>query len=133
MENECLIDTSFVQALVDKNDQHHKWARRLLPRIRRYHSVITEFVFSEVAAALASVNRSEVAKFIRRSYLVANISVVEVNHDLFIRGLELYESRPDKAWSLVDCISFLVMDDKKIVWAASTDHHFEQAGFQLLR
>ena len=48
------------------------------------------------------------------------------------RGLELYEKRRDKEWSLVDCISFTVMSDRKIADALTGDHHFEQAGFNVL-
>ena len=44
-------------------------------------------------------------------------------------GLGLYESRPDKEWSLTDCISFVVMKKEGIVEALTEDRHFEQAGF----
>lgn len=37
--------------------------------------------------------------------------------------------RPDKDWSLTDCISFLVMKDFGLTDAFTADHHFEQAGF----
>ena len=48
------------------------------------------------------------------------------------RGLALYDARPDKQWSLTDCISFLVMQDRRITEALTGDHHFEQAGFTAL-
>ena len=41
----------------------------------------------------------------------------------------LYKSRLDKAWSLVDCSSFVVMQQLGIQKALTTDQHFEQAGF----
>jgi uncharacterized protein len=41
----------------------------------------------------------------------------------------LYERRPDKSWSLTDCISFVVMQRDGISEALTGDHHFEQAGF----
>ena len=41
----------------------------------------------------------------------------------------LWKSRPDKTWSLVDCASFVVMQQHGLVEALTTDHHFEQAGF----
>jgi predicted nucleic acid-binding protein len=43
-----------------------------------------------------------------------------------------YESRPDKAWSLTDCISFVVMNQHGLTEALTGDHHFEQAGFTAL-
>jgi hypothetical protein len=45
------------------------------------------------------------------------------------RGVKLFSQRPDKDWSLTDCISFVVMQDHSIQEALTTDHHFEQAGF----
>lgn len=40
--------------------------------------------------------------------------------------------RPDKDWSLIDCMSFVVMEDMAIEEALTTDRHFEQAGFRAL-
>ncbi len=49
--------------------------------------------------------------------------------DLYRRGLKLYGDRPDKEWSLTDCISFVVMSERHLVDALTRDHHFKQAGF----
>jgi predicted nucleic acid-binding protein len=51
---------------------------------------------------------------------------------LFKRGVELFRTRRDKEWSLTDCISFLVMQQRGISDALTHDHHFEQAGFTIL-
>jgi predicted nucleic acid-binding protein len=42
---------------------------------------------------------------------------------------QLCKSRLDKAWSLVDCTSFIVMQQLEILETLTTDHYFEQAGF----
>jgi predicted nucleic acid-binding protein len=47
-------------------------------------------------------------------------------------GLTLYRARPDKSWSLTDCVSFTLMTDRQITRALAYDHHFEQAGFEAL-
>jgi len=52
--------------------------------------------------------------------------------NLFTRGLDLYHQRPDKQWSLTDCISFVVMRDRGMSEALTGDRHFEQAGFRPL-
>jgi predicted nucleic acid-binding protein len=44
----------------------------------------------------------------------------------------LYRGRPDKEWSLTDCISFVVMGERSLTEALTSDHHFEQAGFTAL-
>jgi len=44
--------------------------------------------------------------------------------------MSLHNSRPDKHWSLTDCISFVVMQQRGLQRALAYDHHFEQAGFE---
>jgi uncharacterized protein len=58
--------------------------------------------------------------------------VVPLDDELLTRGIELYRARPDKDWSLTDCISFEVMTDLGLTDAVTGDHHFKQAGFNLL-
>jgi predicted nucleic acid-binding protein len=57
---------------------------------------------------------------------------VPASGELFQRGLALFDKRPHKKWSLVDCISFVVMKQRRLTDALTTNHHFEQAGFQVL-
>jgi predicted nucleic acid-binding protein len=58
--------------------------------------------------------------------------IIPATTDLFSQGHELYAHRPDKDWSLTDCISFITMQEKEVTEALTADHHFEQAGFALL-
>lgn len=58
--------------------------------------------------------------------------VVSADTELFDRGVMLYTCRADKFWTLTDCISFIVMEDRGIRDALTGDHHFEQAGFTIL-
>ena len=57
---------------------------------------------------------------------------MDATSELFERGLALYNARPDKEWSLTDCISFVVMADEGLTDALTGDRHFEQAGFTAL-
>jgi predicted nucleic acid-binding protein len=50
----------------------------------------------------------------------------------FRAGLVLYQSRPDKGYSLVDCISMQTMRKEGLTEALTNDRHFEQEGFQAL-
>ncbi len=60
------------------------------------------------------------------------VSIIQPNSRYFDAGLELYSKRSDKAWSLVDCMSFLTMEQHGIPEALTGDHHFKQAGFNAL-
>jgi predicted nucleic acid-binding protein len=59
-------------------------------------------------------------------------TVVHVDTALWERGWALFVARPDKDWGLTDCISFVVMQDRRIMQAFTSDHHFVQAGFKRL-
>ena len=57
---------------------------------------------------------------------------VPASHALFEAGLRLHRDRPDKEWSLTDCISFHLMRERGVTRALAYDIHFEQAGFRAL-
>ena len=61
-----------------------------------------------------------------------NVIITESSDRAFDAGIDLYRIRPDKDWSLTDCISFVVMEEHGITDALTGDHHFEQAGFRAL-
>jgi len=61
-----------------------------------------------------------------------NVTIVPLSDDLYARGVALLGERTDKEWGLTDCISFVVMQDRGILDAATADDHFRQAGFRPL-
>ena len=66
----------------------------------------------EAANSLASpALRRAMAAFLARIESDPDVCIVGNNDDLYARGLALYAARPDKEWSLTDCISFVVMND----------------------
>lgn len=93
----------------------------------------TEWVLTEVGDALSSPQQRPA--FLNLLTLIdgdTNWTVIEASHDLYLRGVALFSHRPDKTWSLTDCISFVVMQDRGLAEALTADHHFEQAGFVAL-
>ena len=58
--------------------------------------------------------------------------IVEASRELLNRGIERFVARPDKEWSLTDCITFVVMEDRGLTEALTSDGDFEQAGFVAL-
>jgi len=136
MSEKLLLDTVFVQALLNRKDQYHPKAKELLAEIRRAPIVlITEAVILEIGNALRAVeHRNAAARYIKGCYENAdrNVQVVPISTDLIRRSLDLFEDRNDKDWSLTDCISFRVMEDNEIRQAATADDHCRQAGFGAL-
>jgi len=58
--------------------------------------------------------------------------VVLSSKEIFLAGLNLYRARPDKGFSLTDCISMEVMRREAVTDALTNDRHFEQEGFRAL-
>jgi hypothetical protein len=130
--SDCFADTYFFVALLFENDEAHAEAQARAADLseRLYTSV---WVLTEVADALAVPGRRErflpFLQFLRANPLV---TIVPAEQTLFDRAAALYDQRPDKAWSLTDCISFVIMQDCGLRDALTGDHHFEQAGFNVL-
>jgi predicted nucleic acid-binding protein len=60
------------------------------------------------------------------------VTVISQTHQSFLAGLVLYEARPDKDYSLTDCISMNVMRAEGITEILTHDGHFTQEGFTKL-
>ena len=60
------------------------------------------------------------------------LTVVSTSGGLFERALDLYENRPDKEYSLVDCMSMVVMRERGIEHVLTNDRHFSQERFTVL-
>ncbi len=126
------LDTSYVQAVVDARDQHHRVAVGLYGLIRSAKIWTTEAILLEIGNALSAIDRIEASKFIANAYITPNIQVVAMTTELLGAGLSLYRARGDKAWGLTDCISFVVMTRLGLNIALTSDRHFVQAGFRAL-
>lgn len=57
------------------------------------------------------------------------IEIIWVDEELHAQAIELLEERPDKKYSLCDAVSFVLMRERKVSEALTTDKHFEQEGF----
>ncbi len=132
IEGDVFADTAFWIALVVKQDQFHARAQscslQLTGRI-----ITTTAVLLETANALARpIWRAAAIDLLDHLGQRQDVSVVLLSADLWRRGWDLYRGRLDKAWSMTDCISFLVMQDSGLTNALTSDEHFRQAGFRAL-
>ncbi|CAK8719678.1 MAG: hypothetical protein CDV28_101194 [Candidatus Electronema aureum] len=73
--------------------------------------------------------RPSIIEFLEGIKTSPYVEVIHVDQALDEQAWRLYQQRTDKDWSLVDCASFVLMKQRSITKALTTDHHFEQAGF----
>jgi hypothetical protein len=127
----CFADTFFFLAFLNPRDKAH--AKAFAANREDRPVVTSEWVLLEVADHLCSLtNRLLLPRL--RAELVADgrFKILPVDQETLERAIELYDTRHDKEWSLTDCTSFIIMTDRRIKDAWTGDHHFEQAGFQIL-
>jgi predicted nucleic acid-binding protein len=79
-----------------------------------------------------TANRTWFPEFVADLTSNPQFEIVPADNHWFRAGLNLYRQRPDKEWSLTDCISFEIMRTRDLTEALTTDHHFTQAGFRAL-
>ena len=128
---ETFADTFYWLALLNPADQHHARAASFPVHSRIVTSTAVQL---EVLDALATHPRLRplAAKFWLRTTDVADVTVVSISRELITAAVALIDARPDKLWSMTDCISFEIMRQRQITTALTADHHFVQAGFKAL-
>ena len=129
----AFADTHFWIALLSERDAAHGAARRWQTAGGLREVVTTSWVLVEVADGMREpFERETCSTFIDYLRGAPAIRIIPATEQLLWRGFELYRKRPDKAWSLTDCISFVVMQDEGLTEALKGDRHFEQAGYRAL-
>lgn len=125
-------DTFYFLALLDSGEQFHPPAAAA-SRDPQLQLVTTEWVLAEFGNAYCHPgDRADFVALYRSMLNHPRVKIIPADTGLFQRGVDLFEQRPDKEWSLVDCLSFVVMRDEGLTEALTGDKHFEQAGFTAL-
>ena len=135
MITSIFLDTGYLLALELANDQNHRSAllhwnqtKSSLPYL-----TTTSYVFDEVVTFFNSrgfhAKAVEVGNRLLRS---PSVNLIQVDEELFAEGWRYFQAHQDKAYSLTDCISFVVMEKRDIRAALAFDRHFVQAGFTVL-
>lgn len=130
--NAVFADTSYYLALINSNDRLHAAACHWTTDFTGTF-ITTAWVITELANSMSHAsNRPFFLSLLRDLQTDERVTILLPSKDLFHSGLDLYEHRLDKNWSLTDCISFRVMQDYQLQDAATLDRHFAQAGFNVL-
>lgn len=125
-------DTVFFVGLLNPRDQYARQAQQFVASYTGQY-VTTAAVLVEMANLLSrSPWRSQVGKFWKDLHAARSMHIVHPMPEDWERAVDLYTRRVDKEWSLVDCLSMIVMQEQELTRVLTADHHFEQAGFEIL-
>jgi predicted nucleic acid-binding protein len=128
-------DAFYWIALLHAGDQWHQRVIAFTAALGVHCLYTTDAVFDEFLAAYSAREvylRQRAAMTVRRLLASSEVVVMHQTRELFLEGLTLYEARPDKAYSLTDCLSMHVMRREGLTEVLTNDHHFVQEGFRIL-
>ena len=132
---EVFADTGYWIAVLDRNDELHERARLTTAQLASWRTVTTQMVLVEFLNFMGRAGehkRGIACRMIERLENSPNVEVVPQTSTQFKVAVERYASRLDQRWSVVDCASFLLMEERGIREALAYDQDFEQAGFVAL-
>jgi uncharacterized protein len=124
-----LLDTSGILCYFDAAERRNAEAVRLFRASRSLltHSyVLAEFV---PLCLTRGLDRPESLSFTTDLMGDPTIEIVWVDDQIHRASLSLLRGRLDKTYSFCDAVSFLLMRERGITEALTTDRHFEQEGF----
>ena len=129
------VDSSYLIALLDSSDESFEVAHRLRLRFLEDQQLILVTARDALNELLAHFSRSgsatrrQIARFVRRALADPKYRVEIVDRGLYNDALDLYESRHDKRYSMVDCVGMTIMRRDGIDEVVTTDRDFVQEGF----
>ena len=128
-------DTGYWIALMRSGDELHERATAAAAALGSTEVVTTQMVLAEALNATSRLGESRRAfavEMIRQIQYDPSVEVIPQTDEQFWVAVDRYAARADQTWSLTDCASFLVMEERGITEALAYDQDFEQAGFAAL-
>ena len=128
------VDTSGWANYLVKTEPFYAETSKLIQQCftNKVELVTSNYILAELGALLYSplrVTKSQQIKILDVIKTASWVKVIHIDQATDQRAYQLWKSRSDKNWSLVDCSSFVLMQEEGIKKAITSDHHFEQAGF----
>ena len=129
------VDTAALIALGNRHDDLHQKAQIIQKQLvaQSTQFVTTNFIIAEYCNAFSSVKLRAVAIATVESVLASpSWQYVHIEKQQMQQSFTLYKQMVDKNWGLVDCSSIVLAKQFNMRKIFTSDHHFEQAGFQIL-
>lgn len=129
------LDSWALVALVNRRDEHHSEALSIRNGINKcgQRLVCSDWVLAEFLATCARPPLREIAiRTVTTLRASKHVEVLPADRAMWDRAFQLYGERRDKEWSLVDCSTIVICNDRDIRQVFSRDDHFKQAGLEIL-
>ena len=117
-------DTVYWIALTNSFDQYHAKAIEVSSALGNCRLFTTEAVLTEFLNALADKGplvRAAAVEMVEAIMSNSQVTVIPQSRRTFNRSLAFYKARPDKGYSLTDCGSMLLMRERRLSEALTTD------------
>lgn len=125
-----LLDTSGLLCYLHQDEPQHQKAVQILNgagnKLLTHSYVLAELI---ALALVRRFPRPAVMTFAMDLLDSPDIETVWVDKQLHLEAMQLLVARQDKTYSLCDAVSFILMRQRRIAEALTTDRHFEQEGF----
>jgi predicted nucleic acid-binding protein len=129
------VDTSGFYALLVARDRMHARACGILRQAARLKLgfVTTDYVLDEAATLFRARGHGHLAAPLFETVQASAACSIEwMDPDRFEETRRFFMKHGDQDWSFTDSFSFLVMREKKIRDALTSDRHFREAGCNAL-
>jgi predicted nucleic acid-binding protein len=127
------VDTAGFMMLADRADPNHERVATFRDRWleRRGLLVTTDFVLDETLTLLrVRLGLDAAERFWHQLELSQRLKWEWIDPERAAKARTWFFGWRDTAFSFTDCTSFVVMKERRIKVALTSDHHFEQAGFE---
>jgi len=130
MPERIFVDTSAYYALTDARDANHATAVATAQRLAREGCdlITTNFVADETHTLILNRLGRDLAERVLDRLSASSTRILRVTERDETRAREIIHLNQDKDYSLVDAISFAVMERLHLCHAWTYDHHFTQFG-----
>ena len=128
-------DSGYFIASLNDRDPLHERAAAVTEGLGSFRLVTTQMVLTEVLNYMSDGGeylRKLAVELVQGLENNSDVEIIPQTEIQFKAAVERYASRLDQRWSVVDCASFLVMEERNIREALANDRDFKQAGFVAL-
>ncbi len=129
------LDTHALLAIWNAADAHHAAAVQIVEQIvrDRVPALTSDWVLAEfLSFGVRRIARRAAVRSVLDLRASRSTTVLPATRRTWDEAFSLYQSRLDKAWSLIDCTSIVLCQKFGVRRVLTNDHHFTQAGFEIL-